>query len=40
MSPFAINLMLAVVWAALFGALNIVGLSIGFVVGYLVLWLM
>lgn len=40
MSPFAINMMLATVWAALFGGFSILGLSIGFVVGYLVLWLM
>lgn len=38
MSPFSINLLLAVVWAALSGAFTLANLLVGFVVGYLILW--
>lgn len=34
MSPFAINLLLAVAWAALAGAFTVVTLGIGFLVGF------
>ena len=40
MSPFAINLLLAVVWAALSGAFTLANLLVGFVVGYGILWIM
>ena len=40
MSPFAINLLLAVAWAALIGAFGIGDLVVGFVVGYAVLWVL
>ncbi len=40
MTPFAINMMLALVWAALFGDFGIVTLTVGFVVAYCVIWLM
>ena len=40
MTPFAINLVLAVAWQALIGDFSLTGLLVGFVVGYLVLWLL
>ena len=40
MTPFAINLVLAVAWQALLGDFTLTGLFVGFVVGYLVLWLL
>lgn len=40
MTPFAINMMLSVVWAALFGNFGVVNLMVGFIVGYCVIWLM
>ena len=40
MTPFAINLMLAVVWQALFGNFGITNLVVGFLVAYCVIWLM
>jgi len=40
MTPFAINLMLAVAWQALTGDFSLIGLLVGFTVGYLVLWLL
>lgn len=40
MSPFAINLALAVVWAALSGGFTLAGLMVGFIVGYFTLWVM
>jgi len=40
MNPFSINLVLAVVWAALSGELSISSLLVGFVVGYITLWAM
>ena len=38
MSLFLLNLLLAVAWAALTGTFTLVGLAIGFVVGFLALW--
>jgi len=40
LNPFSINLVLAVVWAALIGELTIASLIIGFIVGYVTLWAM
>ena len=40
MSPFSINLVLAVVWAALSGGFTIANLLVGFIVGYITLWAM
>ena len=40
MSPFAINLLLAAAWAALIGSFGVGDLIVGFVVGYLVLWVL
>ncbi len=40
MNPFSINLVLAIVWAALSGELTIASLLVGFVVGYVTLWAM
>ena len=40
MTPFAINLVLAVAWQALIGDFSLTGLLVGFVVGYVVLWLL
>ena len=40
MSPFAINLLLAVAWAALIGGFGIGDLVVGFAVGYAVLWVL
>ena len=40
MSPFAINLVLALAWAALMGAWSLGGLAVGFLVGYAVLWML
>lgn len=40
MSSFSINLVLAVVWAALSGGLSISNLIVGLVVGYVTLWAM
>jgi len=39
-NPFSINLVLAVVWAALSGGFSLANLLIGFVVGYFTLWIM
>ena len=38
MSVFLLNLLLAVAWAALTGTFTLTGLAIGFVVGFLALW--
>lgn len=38
MSVFLLNLLLAVTWAALTGQFTLPGLAIGFVVGFLALW--
>ena len=40
MNPFAINLVLSVVWAALSGEVTLASLLVGFVVGYATLWAM
>lgn len=40
MNAFSINLVLAVVWAALSGGLTIASLLVGFLVGYVTLWVM
>lgn len=40
MTPFAINLLLSFVWAALFGDFSIASLVVGFAVGYFTLWVM
>lgn len=40
MNPFSINLVLAVVWAALSGKVTIASLLVGLVVGYVTLWAM
>jgi multicomponent Na+:H+ antiporter subunit E len=40
MNPFSINLVLAVVWAALSGGFTIAGLLTGFVLGFVTLWIM
>ncbi|MEM9440665.1 MAG: Na+/H+ antiporter subunit E [Pseudomonadota bacterium] len=40
MTPFVINLALAVGWAALFSAFTLPSLATGFAVGYAVLWLL
>lgn len=40
MNPFAINLLLAAAWAALIGAFGVADLLVGFVVGYVVLWVL
>lgn len=37
MTPFAINLILAIAWAALNGTITVASLLIGFIVGYVVL---
>ena len=39
MSVFLLNLLLALAWAALTGTFTLVGLAIGFVVGFLALWM-
>lgn len=39
MNTFATNIILAVVWAALMGSFTLVSLTVGFVLGYGVLWL-
>ncbi len=38
MNLFAVNLVLAFIWAALFGSFTLAALCIGFVVGAIVLW--
>ena len=40
MNTFATNILLAVVWTALLGDLTLVNLATGFVLGYVVLWLL
>ena len=40
MSPFAINLVLAVAWQALAGDFSLTSLAVGFVVGYVIMWLL
>jgi len=40
MNPFSINLVLAVVWAALSGQFTLASLLVGFIVGYVTLWAM
>ena len=40
MNPFAINLILAVVWAALASELSIATLMVGFIVGFITIWIM
>ena len=40
MTPFVINLALAVGWAALFSAFTLPSLAIGFAVGYAILWVL
>lgn len=40
MTPFVINLALAVGWAALFSAFTLPSLATGFAVGYAILWLL
>jgi len=40
MNPFSINLVLAIVWAALSGEFTLASLLVGFVVGYATLWAM
>ena len=40
MTPFSINLILAVVWAALSGGFSLANLLVGFIVGYITLWVM
>jgi len=39
-TPFAINLVLAVVWQGLSGSFSLSSLAVGFVVGYVVMWLL
>lgn len=40
MTPFAINLILAFVWAALNGGIGLPSLIVGFLIGYLVLFIL
>lgn len=40
MTPFAINLILAFVWAALNGGIGLPSLVVGFLIGYLVLFIL
>lgn len=40
MTPFVINLALAIGWAALFSAFTLPSLAIGFAVGYAILWVL
>jgi multicomponent Na+:H+ antiporter subunit E len=40
MTPFVINLALAIGWAALFSAFTLPSLATGFAVGYAILWLL
>lgn len=40
MNPLSINLVLAVVWAALSGSFTLASLLVGFIVGYVTLWAM
>lgn len=40
MSAFSLNLLLAVLWAALAGTIDLANLGVGFVLGYGVLWLL
>jgi len=39
MSLFAVNLLLAVVWAGLLGTFNVLTLIVGFVLGFAALWI-
>lgn len=39
MNIFGINLLFAIVWAALTGTVTLGGLAVGFVIGFAVLWL-
>ena len=40
MNPFLINILLALIWAALLGDFSIINLLFGFAIGYIALWLM
>ena len=40
MTPFAINLILAFVWAALNGGIGLPGLIVGFILGYIVIFIL
>ena len=40
MTPFATNLILAFVWAALNGGIGLPSLLVGFLIGYLVLFIL
>ena len=40
MTPFTINLLLAFVWSALNGTISIIGLLVGFIIGYAVLFVL
>lgn len=40
MTPFVINLFLALTWAALFSKFTVPSLATGFAVGFLILWLL
>ena len=40
MTPFSINLLLAFVWSALNGSISLSGLTVGFIIGYVVLFVM
>lgn len=40
MTPFVINLALALAWAALFSAFTLPSLTVGFAVGYGILWVL
>ena len=40
MSPFLINILLALIWAALLGDFSVINLLFGFAVGYIALWFM
>lgn len=39
MNPFLLNLLLAVVWASLWGSLTLFQLVVGFHVGFVILWI-
>ena len=39
MSLFLLNLLLAIAWAALTGTFTLIGLAVGFVVGFVALWM-
>ena len=40
MTPFAINLSLALAWTAMFSDFTVAALATGFAIGYLILWLL